>query len=137
MDFWMKLRARTGTGYTIALGAAWTPLHPPHSPVLQRGCYKYASAASLNRTGVGQNSHSQEAVKGRAMMHVPARLGHSREPTVFWGSKEPGPGELRFAEPPKGLILMGVWCVRKERHHPTKTRARRRQPANVRGQTTT
>ena len=45
-------------------------------------------------------------------MHEPKRLGHSRVPTVFWGSKEPGPGELCFVEPPNGLILMGVWCVR-------------------------
>lgn len=47
---------------------------------------------------------------------------------VFWGSHEPGPGELRFAEPP-WLDPDGCLVRMKVRHKPAKTRARiGRQP---------
>lgn len=112
MNFWMKRRARNGTG-PYALVADWTPLHPPHTPARKRGCTGYASAASLIGTGAGRGAPAASKLSREVQVgtypHDLDTAGHRR----FSGArKSQGPGELRHAEPPNGLILMGVWCVR-------------------------
>jgi len=112
MDFWMKRRARNGTGQHARV-ADWTPFHPPHIPVRKRGCTGYASAASLTRTGAARGASAasklSRGVPPGTYPHDLDTAGHRR----FSGArKSQGPGELRDAEPPNGLILMGVWCVR-------------------------
>lgn len=112
MDFWMNRRARNGTGQH-ALVADWTPIHPPHNPVQKRGCTRYASAASLIRTGAVRGAPAASKLsRGVPACTHPHDLDTAGHRWFSGARKSQGWGELRDAEPPNGLILMGVWCVR-------------------------
>lgn len=112
MNFWMNRRARNGTGQH-ALVADWTPIHPPHNPVQKRGCTIYASAASLTRTGVVRGvPAARKLSRGVPACTHPHDLDTAGYRRFSGARKSQGWGKLRDAEPPNGLILMGVWCVR-------------------------